>query len=223
MLLDPWCTINRLFRSQWLWPQGKPESRQPAWLQCSSSGPSCDSELVTQQQWAWGPERAVGRSPSVRQQGPQCHREAGSTKRPNHHSHEGAVHTAAGIHMTHIHALLRQQREAGTLRETPRWVSMAHRWAISESLFSPLTAKADYTGSTAVHSVAQKNWKLLHRSELDSIFQIYTLSPRYILCILNFENKLFISAGLNTTVTHQSVLHLPSFILYDNTHERFLL
>lgn len=36
-----------------------------------------------------------------------------------------------------------------------------------------------------------------------------------LLYIQNFENKLFISAGLNTTVTHQPVLHFASFILHD--------
>lgn len=55
-----------------------------------------------------------------------------------------------------------------------------------------------------------------------------TLFLKYIphlglLHIQNMEKKLFISAGLNTTVTHQSVLHSSSFTLHDNRHERFLL
>lgn len=106
----------------------------------------CRWELVGQTAGTPMPQRAA--------------REAGSTKKTNHHSHEGAVYIVDGICMTHIHALHRQQREAGTLRETSRWVSMTDRWAISESLFSSLTAKADYAGSTAVYCVAQKKLKI---------------------------------------------------------------
>lgn len=160
MLLDPWCTTKGLFRSETVAPRKtwkqttNTAAVQQLWAQ------DCDAELVTQQHWAWGPERAVGRRPSVRQQDPNT---TESCQRGWEHQ-EGAVHTVDAIHMTHIHALCRQQREAGTLRETSRWVSMADRWAISKSLFSPLTAKADHAGSTAVYCGAQKNWKLLHHS-----------------------------------------------------------
>lgn len=106
-----------------------------------------------------GQEQAEGRD-----QQQSAAKEAGTSGKPNRHNPIGAGDAADGIHEIHIHGLRGQQKEAGTLREWCRWVSMADRWAISESLFSPLTAKADYAGSTAVYSVAQNKWKWFHQS-----------------------------------------------------------
>lgn len=109
--------------------------------------------------WGCGQEQAEGRDQQQR-----AAKEAGTSEKTNRHNCIGAVDAADGIHMIHIHGLRRQQKEASTLWEWCRWVSMADRWAISESLFSPLTAKADYAGSTAVYSVAQNKWKWFHQS-----------------------------------------------------------
>lgn len=74
---------------------------------------------------------------------------------------------------------------------------MSHLWKPVLSL----TAKADYAGSTAVYSVAQKIENYCATVSL-TLFSKYTPYLKLIY-ILNFENNLFISPGLNTSVTSQ--------------------
>lgn len=62
--------------------------------------------------------QCCGQEPTEQTSGTMnSHREAGSSKKPNHHSCIGAIDIVCGIHMNHIRAFCRQQKEAGTLRE----------------------------------------------------------------------------------------------------------
>lgn len=142
----------------------------------------CNGELITQQQRAWGPERAVGRSPSVRQ-GPQCHRELperlGVPKSQTSTAMKMLyIYSGWDSHDSFMLSIGNREKQAPWERHPDGFL-----WQTDEP---SLKACSLFDCKGWLHRIqssvlcGSKNWKLLHHSELDSIFQIYTLSRTHI-------------------------------------------
>lgn len=183
MLLDPWCTIYRQFRSEWLWPQGKPESRQPAWLQCSSSGlrtamgsSSHSSREPGDQRGLWAGAPRSGRDP-------QCHRELperlGVPKSQTSTAMKVLyIYSGWDSHDSFMLSIGNREKQAPWERHPDGFL-----WQTDEPSLKACSLFDCKGWLHRIHSsvlCGSKNWKLLHHSELDSIFQIYTLSRTHI-------------------------------------------